>query len=69
MHDGPNTVSGELQESRSTGGSLKELVSQSIVDTKLTTIQIEDGTINAINVIGYTFKKRHDAVSIFEYLE
>ena len=33
MHDGPN-VSGELQESRPTRGSRKELVSQSNVDTK-----------------------------------
>ena len=68
MHDGPN-VSGELQESRPTRGSLKELVPQSNVDTKVTTTQIEDGIVNAINVIRYTFKKRPDAASISEYLE
>ena len=69
MHDGPINVSGELQESRPTRGSLKELVSQSNVDTKVTTTQIVDGIINTINVIRYTFKKRPDTASISEYLE
>ena len=69
MHDGPINVLGELQESRPTRGSLNELVSQSNVDTKVTTTQIVDGIINAINVIRYTFKKRPDTASISEYLE
>ena len=69
MHDGPINVEGELQESRPTGGSLKELVSQSSVDIKATPTQIDDGMNNAINVIRYTFKKRPGAASISEYLE
>ena len=66
MHDGPINVSEKLQESRPKDGSQKELVSQSNGDKRLTTTQIEDGILNAINVIWYTFKKRHDDASTSE---
>ena len=63
MHDGPINVTEKLQESRPTGGSQKEMVSQSNDDKKVTKTQIEDGILNAINVNRCSFKKRPEDAS------